>query len=42
MLQLPESFETFEEVKKQGFLRIMKEKLFKRKFLGFFGQGNFT
>ena len=26
MLQLPDHFETFEEVKKQSFLRIMKEK----------------
>ena len=27
MLHLPENFETFEEVKKQSFLRIMKEEI---------------
>ena len=36
MLQLPESFETFEEVKKQGFLRIMKEKENGKKLVGVF------
>lgn len=36
MLQLPENFETFEEVKKQGFLRIMKEKEKGKKLVGVF------
>ena len=36
MLHLPENFETFEEVKKQSFLRIMKEKEEGKKLVGVF------
>ncbi len=36
MLRLPDNFETFEEVKKQSFLRIMKEKEEGKKLVGVF------